>query len=59
MLMLNFNTNFSPEDVAPHVMTILEKAPTGTMWILEGGEPPYQFKLPDRFSSHQNKIYLQ
>ncbi|KAH0998955.1 hypothetical protein HUJ05_008112 [Dendroctonus ponderosae] len=47
----------SPEDMAPHVMTILEKAPSGTMWILEGGEPPYQFKIPDRFTAP--KIFLK
>lgn len=45
-----FYVDFRPEDMAPHVMTVLEKAPSGTMWILEGGEPPYQFRLPNRFT---------
>lgn len=49
--------NFRPEEVAPKAMIVLEKAPSGTMWILEGGDPPYQFKLPDRFS--QRKVFLE
>ncbi|KAH1009472.1 hypothetical protein HUJ04_001822 [Dendroctonus ponderosae] len=46
----------NPEVVAPHVITVIEKAPSGTMWVVEGGEPPYEFKLPDRFT--QPKIFL-
>ncbi|ENN79175.1 hypothetical protein YQE_04359, partial [Dendroctonus ponderosae] len=46
-----------PEDVGPHAMTVVESAPTGTMWVLEGGEPPFQFQLPDRFN--QPKVFLR
>lgn len=46
-----------PEQVAPGVMKIIEKAPTGTVWVIEGGEPPYEYKMSDRFEIP--KVYLE
>ncbi|CAG9761038.1 unnamed protein product [Ceutorhynchus assimilis] len=45
------------DQIAPHVMRIIEKAPPGTLWIVEGGEKPYQYVMPDRHML-ENKIYL-
>ncbi|XP_066258332.1 15-hydroxyprostaglandin dehydrogenase [NAD(+)]-like [Euwallacea similis] len=39
----------TPEDVALHMMTVIEKAPSGTVWVVEKGEPPYKYEMPDRF----------
>ncbi|XP_066252498.1 15-hydroxyprostaglandin dehydrogenase [NAD(+)]-like [Euwallacea similis] len=46
------------EDIGPHVMTVIEKAPSGTMWVIEGGERPYQYTIPDRFDG-ANKVFLE
>lgn len=47
----------TPEQVAPGVIQIIEKAPSGTMWVIEGGERPYQYKVPNRFEVP--KVQLQ
>jgi len=44
------------DQLAVQTIKIVEKAPPGTMWVVEGGEP-YQFVLPDRFSIP--KVYLE
>jgi len=46
-----------PEQIVPGVMKVIEKAPSGTMWILEGGEPPYQYQMLDRFEIP--KVHLE
>ncbi|KAL1497786.1 hypothetical protein ABEB36_008684 [Hypothenemus hampei] len=48
----------SPEVVASFVMKVIEKAPNGTMWVIEGGKEPYQYVIPDRFNLPK-KIFLQ
>ncbi|XP_050310696.1 15-hydroxyprostaglandin dehydrogenase [NAD(+)]-like [Anthonomus grandis grandis] len=40
----------TPAEISPNVMKVIEKAPSGTMWVLEGAEPPYQYEVPDRFN---------
>lgn len=45
-----------PEHVAVNLIKIIEKAPSGTMWIVEDGEPAYKFEMPER--SKIPKIYL-
>ncbi|ERL85591.1 hypothetical protein D910_03010, partial [Dendroctonus ponderosae] len=37
------------EQCAAATLPVIELAETGTVWVIEGGEPPYQFILPDRF----------
>lgn len=35
---------------AKAMMEVIKNATTGTIWIAEGGNPPYEFKMPDRES---------
>jgi len=53
---VNACTVQSPEQVASAVVQVIEKAPSGTLWIIEGGEPPYQFSIPDR--NNISKVHL-
>ncbi|XP_066146345.1 15-hydroxyprostaglandin dehydrogenase [NAD(+)]-like [Euwallacea fornicatus] len=46
------------EDIGPHVMTVIEKAPSGTMWVIEGGDRPYQYTIPNRFDGI-DKVFLE
>ncbi|XP_060531497.1 uncharacterized protein LOC132705084 [Cylas formicarius] len=47
-----------PEYVAAGMITVLQKAESGTIWIIEANEAPYQFVLPDRFK-FTDKIFLK
>ncbi|KAL1497787.1 hypothetical protein ABEB36_008685 [Hypothenemus hampei] len=47
----------TPEVVASFVMKVIEKAPNGTMWVIEDGKEPYQYVIPDRFNLPK-KIFL-
>lgn len=38
-----------PEHVAVNLVKIIEKAATGTMWIVENEQPAYKYEMPDRF----------
>ncbi|ERL83840.1 hypothetical protein D910_01098 [Dendroctonus ponderosae] len=40
--------NQGPEEAAVQVMSVIERAPSGTMWVVEGGKAPFKFQLPDR-----------
>ncbi|KAF7279038.1 hypothetical protein GWI33_007678 [Rhynchophorus ferrugineus] len=46
-----------PESCASALIQIIKKAPTGTLWISEGDQKPYQYEIPDRFSIP--KVYLE
>ncbi|XP_066258170.1 alcohol dehydrogenase 1-like [Euwallacea similis] len=43
-----------PDVVGLSVINVIQKAPSGTMWIVEGEELTYKFELPDR-----NKVLYQ
>ncbi|CAG9772159.1 unnamed protein product [Ceutorhynchus assimilis] len=38
----------TPEQMSPHVIRLIEKAPSGTVWIVEAGQPPYQYEMIKR-----------
>ncbi|CAH0546264.1 unnamed protein product [Brassicogethes aeneus] len=38
----------SPEQCADGVIKALKIAPSGTMWVVEAGNPPYEYVLPNR-----------
>ncbi|XP_066152540.1 15-hydroxyprostaglandin dehydrogenase [NAD(+)]-like [Euwallacea fornicatus] len=38
----------NPDVVALSLVNVIQRGPSGTMWVVEGGEPPYKFELPDR-----------
>lgn len=42
--------NFRPESVARAMVKIIKNAKTGTVWVAEGGEDPYEYILPERES---------
>ncbi|ERL86286.1 hypothetical protein D910_03695 [Dendroctonus ponderosae] len=42
--------NQGPEEAAVQVMSVIERAPSGTMWVVEGGKAPFKFQLPDRLA---------
>ncbi|XP_050310697.1 15-hydroxyprostaglandin dehydrogenase [NAD(+)]-like [Anthonomus grandis grandis] len=44
------------DQIAPGLLKVIQKAPNGTIWVLEHGEPPYQYVLPDR--AVVPKVYL-
>ncbi|XP_028134446.1 15-hydroxyprostaglandin dehydrogenase [NAD(+)]-like [Diabrotica virgifera virgifera] len=43
-----------PEHVAQEAIKILKYAPNGTLWLIEGGEPCYEFIPADRFTQKGN-----
>lgn len=47
----------TPEQMADGMMTIIKKAPNGTMWVVEGGSKPFLFKIPDYTT--MEKEYLE
>ncbi|XP_050296428.1 15-hydroxyprostaglandin dehydrogenase [NAD(+)]-like [Anthonomus grandis grandis] len=47
----------TPEEMVPDVMRVIEMAPSGTMWLMEGGEPAYQYEMVDR-EKMENKKYI-
>ncbi|CAG9761041.1 unnamed protein product [Ceutorhynchus assimilis] len=49
----------SPEEVGPLVMEIIERAPTGTIWVVEGGAPPFQYKMRDRYGPEASEPSLE
>lgn len=42
-------TLFSAEQCAQGAVQVIELASTGSVWIVEGGENPYEYVMPDRF----------
>lgn len=42
-------TLFSAEQCAQGAVQVIELASTGSVWIVEGGEKPYEYVMPDRF----------
>ncbi|XP_066245129.1 15-hydroxyprostaglandin dehydrogenase [NAD(+)]-like [Euwallacea similis] len=48
----------TPEQCAEGALQVIELAPTGTVWVVEGGEKPYQFVLPDRFKFTAKKYVV-
>lgn len=40
---------FSAEQCAQGAVQVIELASTGSVWIVEGGEKPYEYVMPDRF----------
>ncbi|CAH1108278.1 unnamed protein product [Psylliodes chrysocephalus] len=51
----------TPEVLAEEVMNIVKYGPNGSVWIVEGGEPAYQYVFPDRNQMKYNQIsdYIQ
>lgn len=47
---------FRPTDIAKEVMNVIKYAPNGTVWVIEGGEPAFQFVFPDRSSMKNNRL---
>ncbi|XP_066146542.1 15-hydroxyprostaglandin dehydrogenase [NAD(+)]-like [Euwallacea fornicatus] len=43
------------EQCAEGALQVIELAPNGTVWVVERGEKPYQFVLPDRFKFTEKK----
>lgn len=37
-------------------MNVVRYAPNATVWIIEGGEPAYEFKIPDRNTMKGNRL---
>lgn len=46
----------TPEQTTPNVIEIIEKAPSGTAWVVEGGEKPYQYILAKRSDYKKNHL---
>lgn len=47
-LIFYFKIFCSPEQCASRVVDIIKNAPNGSIWVVEGGEPAYQFVIPHR-----------
>lgn len=47
---------FRPEYLAKEVLKVIKFAPNGTSWVIEGGEPAYEYSLPDRTTMKQNAL---
>nr|CAI5827583.1 unnamed protein product [Callosobruchus analis] len=45
-----------PSFVAKEVTKVIKKAPHGTSWVIEGGDPAYQFIMPDRTTMKKNTL---
>ncbi|XP_072393932.1 15-hydroxyprostaglandin dehydrogenase [NAD(+)]-like isoform X2 [Diabrotica undecimpunctata] len=45
-----------PDVLARHAMEVVKYAPHGSIWVIEGGEPAYQYIHPDKSSMKQNVI---
>lgn len=37
-------------------MNVIKYAPNGTIWIVEGGEPAFEFKFPDKSTMKNNLL---
>ncbi|CAG9772160.1 unnamed protein product [Ceutorhynchus assimilis] len=47
----------TPEEMSPHVVRLIEKATSGTVWIVEEGQPPYQYEMIKR-EQIEDKNYI-
>ncbi|CAG9812792.1 unnamed protein product [Phaedon cochleariae] len=45
-----------PEYVAEEAMNVLKHGPNGTLWVIESGQPAYEFKFPERFAQKGNVL---
>lgn len=50
---------FSPKIVAKEAMKVIQWAPNGTNWIIENGEPAYQYAPPNRSTMKHNVLPCQ
>ena len=48
---------FRPESVAKAMMHVIEKGSNGSVWVAEGGQPVFEYHIPDRgtFSVDQGR----
>lgn len=37
-------------------MRVIKSAPNGTVWVIEGGEPAYEYALPNRSTMKNNVL---
>lgn len=58
MKMKNINNVlfFRAEPVAKEVIKVIKYAPNGTSWVIEAGEPAYQYVAPDRNTMKHNVL---
>lgn len=47
---------FRPSQIAKEVMNVVRYAPNGTVWVIEGGEPAFEFVFPDRSTMKSNRL---
>ncbi|CAG9832587.1 unnamed protein product [Diabrotica balteata] len=45
-----------PDVLARHAMEVVKYAPHGSIWVIEGGEPAFEYIHPDKSSMKQNVI---
>lgn len=47
-----------PSEIAKEVMNVIKYAPNGTVWIVEGGEPAFEFIFPDKSTMKKNLLRI-
>lgn len=50
---------FRPEYLAKEAMNVIKFAPNGTSWVIEGGEPAYEYAPPHRSTMKNNTLKRQ